>query len=230
MTLILAHLHSHRSEQADNFLAAQYLGDRAMIEQAQENMEDLNRLNSDALSARSAQLLNRLLAIEAKAAEGDPQSAKSVCVQGPETEESQSDDSTNRGTHTYIPYFGVIQAASESRTDGMNSQAPYKPSAYYRQSQTPVSIRGEQKLVTQTQPTSIATPLSPDSYNNHYQNEINSNRTNDDVTALFAPLLSEVLSDDPMQQIEHSGTSARIEDNAFQDLDLAFLDNLMRGT
>ncbi|OQD81615.1 hypothetical protein PENANT_c026G02797 [Penicillium antarcticum] len=35
---------------------------------AQENMEELN---SDALSARSAQLLSRLLVIEAKAAEGD---------------------------------------------------------------------------------------------------------------------------------------------------------------
>jgi hypothetical protein len=139
MTLLLAHMQSHRSEQAVNFLAAQYLGDRAMIEQAQENMEDLNRLNSDTLSARSAQLLNRLLAIEAKAAEGDLQSAKSVCVQGPETEESQSDDSTYPGTHIYIPYFGVIKAARESQTDGMSSQAPYKPPAYYRQSQLPVT-------------------------------------------------------------------------------------------
>ncbi|CAI7654509.1 unnamed protein product [Penicillium pancosmium] len=218
MTLLLAHLHSHRSEQADNLLAAQYLGDRAMIEQAQENMEDLNRLNSDTLSARSARLLNRLLAIEAKAAEG------------PETEESKSDPSINSGSHAYIPYFGVIKAAGEKHTDGMSSQAPHKPPAYNRQSQPPVSIRGEQKLATQTQPTSLATPLSPDSYNNHFRNEINSNRTNNDVTALFGPLLSEVLSDDPTQQIEYGGTGARIGDNAFQGLDLTFLDNLMRGT
>ncbi|KAJ5984882.1 hypothetical protein N7522_012078 [Penicillium canescens] len=48
--------------------------------------------------------------------------------------------------------------------------------------------------------------------------------------ALFAPLLSEVLSDDPMQQFATTSTTARIEDDAFLDLDLAVLDNLMRGT
>ncbi|THC97165.1 hypothetical protein EYZ11_003330 [Aspergillus tanneri] len=48
-----------------------------MIEQAQENMDELNRLNTDALSERSARLLRRLLAIEAKAAEGNLQSAQS---------------------------------------------------------------------------------------------------------------------------------------------------------
>lgn len=67
MTLLSAHLDSHRSPMADNFLIAQYMGDRAMIEQAQDNMEELNRLNPDTLNSRSAQLLARLLAIEAKA-------------------------------------------------------------------------------------------------------------------------------------------------------------------
>jgi hypothetical protein len=57
-----------------------------------------------------------------------------------------------------------------------------------------------------------------------------SNSTNNNVTALFAPLLSEVLSDDLIQQFATTGTTARIEDDAFQDLDLASLDNLMRGT
>lgn len=230
MTLLLAHLDSHRSSQVDNFLAAQYPGDRAMIEQAQENMEELNRLNSDTLSARSAQLLNRLLAIEAKAAEGDLQSAQSVSVQGPETEESQSDDSTNPGKHVYIPYFGVIKAAGESHTDGMSSQAQYVSPGNYRQSQPPVTIRAGPEAETQTQPTSLETSLPPDSYNNHYRNKFNGNSTNNNVTAFFAPLLSEVLLDDSMQQFEYPGTAARVEDDAFRDLDLAFLDNLMRGT
>ncbi|KAJ5206689.1 hypothetical protein N7491_002696 [Penicillium cf. griseofulvum] len=170
MTLLLAHLDSHRPSQVDNFLAAQYLGDRAMIEQAQENMEELNRLNSDTLSARSAQLLNRLLAIEAKAAEGDLQSA-------------------------------------QSPTPG------------------PVIIPAEPEAETHTQPISLPTSLPSDSYNNHY-----CNKTHNNVTALFAPLLSEVLSDDPMQQFEHPGAAARIEDDVFEDLDLTFLDHLMRGT
>ncbi|OQE11521.1 hypothetical protein PENVUL_c002G03077 [Penicillium vulpinum] len=204
MTLLLAHLYSHRCSQVDNFLAAQYLGDRAMIEQAQEDMEELNRLNSDTLSARSAQLLSRLLAIEAKAAEGDFESAQSVIVQGSEIEETQSDDPTNPGKHIYIPYFGVITAGGESHADSMSSQA-------------------------QTQPTSSTTSI-PDSYNNHFRNKISSNKTYNNATALFAPLISGVLSDDPMRQFEYPGAAARMEDDAFQDLDLAFLDNLMRGT
>jgi hypothetical protein len=201
-----------------------------MIEQAQENMKELNRLNSDTLSARSAQLLNRLLAIEAKAAEGDLQSAQSVSVQGPETEESQSDDSTNPGKQVYIPYFGVIKAAGENHADGMSSQAQHVPLSNNQQGQPSVVIRTGQEAETQTLPAYLATSLPPDSYNNHYRNKFNSNSTNNNVTALFAPLLSEVLSDDPTQQFEYPGTVARIDDDAFQDLDLAFLDNLMRGT
>lgn len=83
---------------------------------------------------------------------------------------------------------------------------------------------------TQAQPTSLATSVPPDPYNNTYCNKINSNGSNNNVTALFAPLLSEVLSDDPMQEFEYPGTAAKIDDDPFQYLDLAFLDNLMRGT
>ncbi|KAJ5616968.1 hypothetical protein N7537_002082 [Penicillium hordei] len=112
----------------------------------------------------------------------------------------------------------------------MSSQAQYVPPANYRQSQPPAVIRAGPEAETQTHPTSLATSLPPDSYNNHYRNKFNSNSTNNNVAALFAPLLSEVLSDDLMQQFEYPGTAARTEDDAFQDLDLAFLDNLMRGT
>ncbi|KAK4862511.1 hypothetical protein LT330_002644 [Penicillium expansum] len=228
MTLVLAHLDGHRSSKVDNFLAPQYLSDRAMIEQAQENMEELNRLNPDTLSARSAQLLDRLLAIEAKAAEGDLQSAQSVSVQAPQIEESQPDDSTISDKHDYIPYFGVIKTAGESHADGISSQ--YVPPANHQQSKSPVIMRAGTDAETQTQPTSLATSVPPDPYNNTYCNKINSNGSNNNVTALFAPLLSEVLSDDPMQEFEYPGTAARIDDDPFQYLDLAFLDNLMRGT
>ncbi|KAJ6019310.1 hypothetical protein N7522_001377 [Penicillium canescens] len=230
MTLLLAHLDSHRSPTVDNFLAAQYLGDRAMIEQAQENMEELNRLNSDTLSARSAQLLGRLLAIEAKAAEGDLQSAQSVSVRGPETEESQSGDTMIPGKNEYIPYFGVVKTAGVSHADRTSSQAQYVPPANYRQSQSPVVMRAGTEAETQAQPNSLATSIPPDPHSNHYRKKINSNSNNNDVTALFAPLLSEVLSDDTMQHFEYPGTAARIEDDPFQDLDLAFLDNLMKDT
>ncbi|OQD60854.1 hypothetical protein PENPOL_c020G05479 [Penicillium polonicum] len=218
MTLLLAHLDSHRSPMADNFLIAQYMGDRAMIEQAQDNMEELNRLNPDTLNARSAQLLARLLAIEAKAAGGDLQSAQSVSVQGAGTGESQSHDMTTPDKHEYIPYFGVIKTGGIGRADGMSSQT--------------VAMRAGTEAETQAQPSSLATSIPSDISIKHNHKEINNsggNYSNNDVTALFAPLLSEVLSDDPKQQFEYPGTAAIIEDDPFKDLDLAFLDNLMKG-
>ncbi|KAL4926558.1 uncharacterized protein BDV17DRAFT_299656 [Aspergillus undulatus] len=186
MTLLLAHLERYRAPQVDHFLAAQALGDRAMIEQAQEHMEELDRLNADPLSARSARLLRRLLDIEAKAADGDLHSAQAVRVQNPDTR-------TEDDKHIYIPYFGLIQAAGE-----IVSAAAAHPSG--------------REAPTQTQP--VAAAADPVPSNN--------------VHGLFKPLVSEVLSDDPMQLFEYPGMAGG-EDESFQDMDLAFLDNMMRG-
>ncbi|KAJ5966682.1 hypothetical protein N7501_002930 [Penicillium viridicatum] len=85
---------------------------------------------------------------------------------------------------------------------------------------------------TQAQPSSLATSIPSDISTKPNHKEINSNGrnySNNDVTALFAPLLSEVPSDDPNQQFEYPGTAAIIENDPFKDLDLAFLDNLMKG-
>ncbi|KAJ5424968.1 hypothetical protein N7465_000038 [Penicillium sp. CMV-2018d] len=191
MTLLLAHLDSHRSPMA------------------QDNMEELNRLNPDTLNARSAQLLARLLAIEAKAAGGDPQSAQSVSVQGAGTGKSQSHDMTTPNKHEYIPYFGVIKTGGIGRADGMSSQT--------------VAMRAGTEAETQAQPSSLAKSIPSDISTKPNHKEINSNGgnySNNDVTALFAPLLSKVLSDDPKQQFEYLGTAAIIEYDPFKVLDL----------
>ncbi|CAN8101135.1 unnamed protein product [Discula destructiva] len=88
MTLLLAHLDSHGSE-TESLLAHRYHSDRAMIELA-KNMQELNRVRSDALSAQIADWLARLLAIEAEAAEdGQPRCGRTLSVQkaGVETDE-----------------------------------------------------------------------------------------------------------------------------------------------
>ncbi|ORY63941.1 uncharacterized protein BCR38DRAFT_466020 [Pseudomassariella vexata] len=112
ITLLLAHLDSHRLLEAENLLAHQYLGDRAMIEQAQDNMKELNRINSDALSAQSADLLRRLLNIEVETADGYS-SCEKVSVQetGLETPPPDQDDDAIVSVH--IPYFGIIKIARE---------------------------------------------------------------------------------------------------------------------
>ncbi|KAB8218017.1 hypothetical protein BDV33DRAFT_193077 [Aspergillus novoparasiticus] len=209
MTLILAHLDRYRSSQVDDFLAVQALGDRALIEQAQEHMEELDRLNADPLSARSARLLRRLLAIEAKAVDGEHlHRAQVVRVQSPENA-YQSEATHCEDKHVYIPYFGVIQAAGEIVSAAAAAAGSSRPS-------TPTVMLPGPEGPTQTGTVAATTTPSRPAPNNH-------------VHGLFGPLLSDVLSDDPMQLFEYPGMTGG-EDGTSQDMDLAFLDNLMRGT
>jgi hypothetical protein len=117
MTLLLAHLGSDcgSQEETQSLLAHQYITDRAMIEQAQEHMEEMNRLNSDALSAESADLLRRLLAVQAETLDGGDLTRRvSVHETAPDT---THDDSV---VSVHVPYFGVIKIAREC----VSKQAP----------------------------------------------------------------------------------------------------------
>nr|QCF41211.1 CcxT [Bipolaris sorokiniana] len=142
VTLLLAHLDSYRHPSQVDIMTHLYLGDRAMIEQAQENLQEVSRLNEDSLSRQSAELLRRLLAIEAEAADGYDAPAHHVVVQQvphntPLVEKAEEDAS-----QMHIPYFGLIKFALEgiaaratsypNRSIGhsdMQSQAPISHSA-----------------------------------------------------------------------------------------------------
>jgi len=121
-------------------MAHQCLSDPAMIEQMQENMEEVSRLNADALSAQSANLLRLLLAIEAEAADSHIHSAESVSVLAPETETAQPDEQNNSVVRVYIPYFGIIKIAREVVISKEMPKAP-APVASNSQKQPPVVSR-----------------------------------------------------------------------------------------
>jgi hypothetical protein len=73
LTLLLTHLDSHRKAKHAvnvNVLAHQRQSDRAMIEQALENMLEVAKLNADLINEKSANVLRKLLSIEADAAQG----------------------------------------------------------------------------------------------------------------------------------------------------------------
>jgi hypothetical protein len=112
MTLLLAHLDSPLSE-TENLLAHQYHSDRAMIEQVQENMEEINRANSDALSAKSAELLRQLLAIDVEATNGSSLGAKGVSVLETRSEIAMPDHDDD-AVSVHIPYFGIVKIALKS--------------------------------------------------------------------------------------------------------------------
>jgi hypothetical protein len=123
VTLLLAHLDSYRHPSQVDIMTHLYLGDRAMIEQAQENLQEVSRLNEDSLSRQSAELLRRLLAVEAEAADGYDAPVHDVVVQqvahnAPLVEKDEEDAS-----QMHIPYFGLIKFALE----GIAAQARRYP-------------------------------------------------------------------------------------------------------
>jgi hypothetical protein len=111
LALLLAHLSGQRAG-PENLLAHQNLGDLAMIEQVQENMAEINKLNSDALSAQSADLLKKLLAIEDESGDGR------ISVKETGSNEPVQQDEAVFGQEgvvsVHIPYFGIIRIGGEA--------------------------------------------------------------------------------------------------------------------
>ncbi|KZL84313.1 zn 2cys6 transcription factor, partial [Colletotrichum incanum] len=217
MTLQIAHLDGHRRSAAalalsqrqgqpaaktENLLAHQRPADRAMIEQTQESMEEVSRLHADALSAQSADLLQRLLAIESEAASGHAHRANSVSVQAPhaaeELDEEPSNDSCG-AVRVYIPYFGVINIAREG---GISKE---------------ISINYDEGLSTETEGRRRELSTQPAA--------IGDKSIATQVVLQTPSSTSEVF----LQQCEYPIATAGVDDWAFQGIDMAFFDSLMRG-
>lgn len=116
MTLIIAHLDGHRRDTEDlNLLTHQRPGDRAVVEQVQESMEEMSRLNEDALGAQSAEVLRQLLVIEAEAATMNARRAQPVgdpSIQEPAAVECQVGElgwDHNSAVRVHIPHFGALR-------------------------------------------------------------------------------------------------------------------------
>lgn len=137
MTLIIAHLDGHRRSavtvpgsyqqqqegrhrrRTENLLKHQRPGDRAMVEQVQESMEDMSRLNEDTLGAKSAELLRKLLVIEAEAsmtAGGQAQLVDDPSMWEPATGEDQARGfgrDPRGAVRVHIPHFGSIKISRD---------------------------------------------------------------------------------------------------------------------
>ncbi|KAI9046072.1 uncharacterized protein KD926_006019 [Aspergillus affinis] len=216
ITLLLAHLASRRSPEKGNFLNIQYPGDRAIIEQAQDNMEDLNRISRDPLNARSAALLRRLLAIDTQAAEGNPRSAHSVSVQAPDTDLAPVDESASGDKSVYIPYFGVVKAVVEAQSCDQDTTARATSPENSGGQQPAEGIRpvlNEGAMSHSVTPGLPASSLWPSSVNG--------------ITT-FAPLFPEVFSAESLQIPDPEETSG-FEETSWQDVDLTFLNDFLTG-
>ena len=250
MTLLLAHLDSQLSE-AENILAHQYHIDRAMIEQVQENMKEVNRLNSDVLSAQSADLLGRLLAMVVESANGYPRCTRSVSVQEAGTETALPDHDDDVVVSVHIPYFGVIKIARE----GMSKEVPGTQATIAttnRSSRTSTEIL---HVEPQIRPSGFAgrsrcpnskamipvdagyghveaSLMMPDTYARPRAQPMTLSvpaRGASDAALQFEPQLQNGSYDPLLQHEEDPGLVAGGEDWAFQGVDLAFFESLMRS-
>lgn len=248
MTLLLAHIDGQRSEE-ENLLAHQYQSDRAMIEQVQENMEEVNCLNSDALSAQSANLLRRLLAIEIGTA--DPRRARKVSVQEPGAEMASPNQDDDAAVSVHIPYFGIIKITRESTSiEVPRSQAstttncpPHSQPRNSSSTVSPGTIDAEPQMnssrlggpcgvpnveaMTHAGYGYVEAPSEmPDTYSRTRAQFGTFPIPANDVASSFA---MQTFCDPFSHQGEYPGLAAGTEDWAFQGVDLAFFESLMRS-
>lgn len=226
ITLLLGHLDSHRFTQTSNLLAHQYLSDRAMIEQAQVNMEQISRVNGDTLSAQSANLLHKLLAIDSEAADGV--STESVSVQTPESAVLQSSENDNGVVRVQIPYFGIVRIARQGvvSRETANAQPPSSDGQPY----APVigvhntDSSGAAGCDIGSGPfDGTAFPRSiPEA-------DYNSIGGVNGPPAQLTSRYQDTVSDALLQNYQDPGLTAGVDDWAFQGVDMAFFDSIMRG-
>ncbi|CAI7576302.1 unnamed protein product [Penicillium viridicatum] len=226
ITLLLAHLDSHRFSQASNLLAHQYLSDRAMIEQAQVNMEQISCVNGDTLSAQSADLLHRLLAIDSETADGV--STESVSVQTPESAVLQSRENDNGVVLVQIPYFGIVRIARQGvvSREMANAQPPLSDDRPYAPMVSMHNTDSSEATVRDLSSGRFEGNASPRSMTEANYNSV------DRVNGPPAQLTShyqDTVSDTLLQNYQDPGLTAGVDDWAFQGVDMALFDSIMRG-
>lgn len=208
MTLLLAHIDAHHHQVATNFLAHQRLSDRALLDQSLDRMEVISDLNKDAITDKSAKLLRRLLHIEADAAEGSRYSARSIRGHG----EDLADGSIGKEgeeVRLSIPYLGVVKIAREGPVSRVSS------------------IDGKQTtchMNNMPQHSTFSEMLPLSEWPNHQ------------LQGPGYDSLLENLGHNPNQEdglqphVEVPTMTSDIDEWAFQGVDMAFFDSLMRGT
>jgi hypothetical protein len=248
MTLLLAHLDGHRRAAAsiaysagqqmttsESLLAHQRPGDRALVEQIQESIEHASREVADTLSTESADLMRQLMNIEAAAAE------KNLSHAGKTTPQMTSEIGGNEchAVHLQIPYLGTIKITQNgvisklpkthpnARNTNQSSAQPAFRHAPGSTREQDSDYRSDFNDFSRTPHTEIALWDTGDSFQlqpplefaNHVSHQIGAPNVSQYSSTRGKPFLQG--SQDPL-------LTAGTDDWAFQGVDMAFFDNLMR--
>ncbi|RYP57169.1 hypothetical protein DL769_009644 [Monosporascus sp. CRB-8-3] len=241
MTLLLAHLDAHHRREATNFLAHQRLSDRAMLDEALERMDVISNVSQDVITEKSAELIRRLLDIEADAADGSSYTTRSV----------RGDDDAQEGMkegeelRLHIPYLGVIKIGRQ----GPISREPSLVNAASRPHQAPQVESPQREPLAASNDAFTSLPhASPtdEQQLSHLHGTGQDSTFSGDLPAsgrpnaqLQAPGYEQSMlqypssSHDNIALQPHMGLcpiAVGVNEWAFQGVDMAFFDSLMRGT
>jgi hypothetical protein len=211
LTILLAHMDSRR-QGTQNMLAHQRLGDRAMVRQVHDNMDQLAKQTGDTLLSKSAGLLRRLLQIESEAVRGEVHTSQTTLSY------LQQEFSV---LQLPIPYFGIIQIAGKgiiSRgwpTQQTSGQLDLHESSESIEMVNHVFAFGTKPNLIQN---FYATSLQLEPDNQPFQSQLERQ----------VAIASDGNAQE--QQTLHPSLTASLDDWAFQGVDAAFFDSLMRGT
>lgn len=240
MTLLLAHLDAHHHREASNFVAHQRLSDRAMLDQALERMDAISNFSKDVITEKSALLIRRLLDIEADSEQGSSYTARSV----------RGDDNVQEGKEgeelrLHIPYLGVIKIARQ----GPISRKPWLENTASRQHMaSQVAFYHREPLAASDDALASLHRTSPTDEQtlSHLYGMAQGSTSSGDLPAseqpnaqLQAPGYEQSIlqcpssSQDNIALQPHAGLPpivAGVDDWAFQGVDMAFFNGLMRGS
>jgi hypothetical protein len=214
MTIILAHIDSHKLE-VDDWRAHQRLGDRAMVEQFLENLDTIGKRTNDSLTCKSAEQLKKLLEIESEAACGMDYSAHTtLCCLEEHCGELQLS----------IPYFGIIKIGRE----GITKDSSIGPS---RLQTLPTDIPDSVHVANHI----FSTTGFGEALHEHAQPDYFLPVTDSHSVGGSQLQMPLAISDDPesdfqQRQLQYPALAASVNDWPYQGVDAAFFDSVMRGT
>jgi hypothetical protein len=212
LTMLLAHMDSHR-QCTQNVLAHQRLGDRAMVKQIFDHMEQLAKQTGDTLMSKSAGLLRCLLQVESEVMQGEIHTSHTA-LSFIEQECSV--------LQLPIPYFGIIRIGREGivSRDWPTQQAS-GPTNLHESPDAIEIVNHVFSFGSGQNPTqsfhAASLQLAPD------KQPLPSELEGQTVVAPEDSYAQE-------QQMLHPSLTAGLDDWAFQGVDAAFFDSLMRGT
>jgi hypothetical protein len=242
LTLLMAHLDGHRAARqggdSTNVLVHLRFSDRAIMEQVLDNMRQLGAVNSgDVMSAKSAALLRHLLDFEEDAARGsryridkDPENnTGSGCYDsgGSGHQTVVGDFTSSSGIfQMWVPYIGSVSITLDGGVTKRSRQLVQASNkGDVSTASTTETQEDEATLDIHGAPMEIAAGSAA-----HSAQSSEFGPSSEDLSDQAVPRLSDFMGYSatfPAQQ-PYTGITAGAEQWAFQGVDTAFFENLMR--